>query len=256
MGVTNKFFITALFLITVTLLFFYFKPIGTSKVNLPNKISNNEIINSYNVGLGELELTDNEKQLLEETIDASVSQVKHADTSNTNNETLVKQFEGSWSLYLDRNSAEYKDLIDKYSNSKEKIFIEGDNVYFKKETDEGNEFTKLTREYINLVQHEPFNVYGMFLKQLDELESYGDWSYDAELVVRKLFSQYFKADEYSINAMQCREKTCLIEFNFSDFNLANNFVDYLRENRKKCQCIPAETIWPELKQAVLKIDLI
>jgi hypothetical protein len=249
MSVTNKLFVTTLFFIIISLLFFYFKPIDSSNEHLPTQALNNEIINI-------IDSEHNEKALLEETVDVLVMQTKSRAKSNVNNEVVLAQFESSWSLYLDENSEEHKYLFDKYKNSKEKIFIEGNNAYFKSETETGLEFTKITKEYRDLVLHDPFNVYGMFLKQLNELESYGDWSYDAELIIRKLFLEYFETGGYSIIAMQCREKTCLIEFNFTDFKLANNFVDNLRNNRKNCQCIPAETIWPELKQAVLKIDLI
>lgn len=259
MSVTNKTLIAAVLLLAITSLLFYFSPVATKQpVGLSNDIAKPDSQSAYGTKRSATALAVNIGQQAEVQADALASQQKAATASETDatTSTPLQKFTANWSLYLDKNSSEYQVLLDKYADSKDKVIVEGDTVYFKHETEQGIELTKLTREYRELTRHEPFNVYGMFLQQLNELQGYGDWSYDAELTVRALFSDYFTAGGYSINAMQCRVKTCLIEFSFADFELANNFVDYLRGNRSTCQCIPAETIWPELKQAVLKIDLL
>lgn len=256
MAVTNKTLITAVFLLALTLLFFYFSPIALQDLGLSNDIANADSQSAYATAPGKAVLADNIPQQSEQQADALAGQAKAASALAVSNETPLQKFTDSWSLYLDKSSAKYKELLEKYAVSDDTIFVEGDTAYIKSETEEGIEFTRLTKEYRELARHQPFNVYGIFLQQLNELEGYGDWSYNAELTVRKLFSDYFSPGEYSINAMQCREKTCLIEFSFADFDKAASFIDGLRANRHKCRCIPAETMWPELMQAVVKIDLL
>ncbi|OBP15477.1 hypothetical protein A5320_08995 [Rheinheimera sp. SA_1] len=249
MSVTRKLFVTIFFIVTVALFSAYCMSIISSDDSFYGNSSGNEIVESNNANVNKKDSPKGWKEPLDDYIDL-------AGVNDSNDKSQLNKFSGSWSPYLDKNSAEYKYILDKYKASEVNVLIDEGNVYFVRKIDDEIELVKITKEYRDLVKYEPFNVYSVFLEQLNELEEYGDWSYGAEVIVRNIFSQYFKGGEYSISTMQCREKTCLIEFNFSDLNFANNFVDELRKNRKKCQCIPAETIWPELKQAVLKLDLI
>lgn len=256
MGISNKQFFAAVIVLTSALLVLYYKPVAISNLHLLNETDADEATIAVDMKQAERPLADDKRRLSAAEHEVLAGKVAHQDASKAANAAPVMFFQGNWSLYIDNTTAEYAYLIDKYADSAEDVLVEGDSVYIRNATDDGIEFTKLTKEYRQLSRHEPLNVYGMFLQQLNELEGYGDWSYEAERLVRKLFSDYFSNAQYSINTMQCREKTCLIEFSFTDFEAVHRFIEYLREHRKQCRCIPAETIWPDLKQAVVKIDLL
>ena len=100
---------------------------------------------------------------------------------------------------------------------------------------------------------EPFNFYNRHLDDLNNLEEYGDWSVESEQRVRNLFTQYYLQGSYDITALQCREKTCLVEFSFDEMMLGVKFVEGMRKNYATCQCIIAENMWPQERLAILKI---
>lgn len=256
MAITNKQIFATAIAITSAVLLFYFTPFVTPKLLIFNDTAADEATKAADMEQAKRLQADDKRLLSAAEHEVLAGKVAHQDASKAANAAPVMFFQGNWSLYIDNTTAEYAYLIDKYADSAEDVLVDGDNVYIRNATDDGIEFTKLTKEHRQLSRHEPLNVYGMFLQQLNELEGYGDWSYEAERLVRKLFSDYFSNAQYSINTMQCREKTCLIEFSFTDFEAVHRFIEYLREHRKQCRCIPAETIWPDLKQAVVKIDLL
>ncbi|MBU2223143.1 MAG: hypothetical protein KKB00_03830 [Gammaproteobacteria bacterium] len=254
MNVINKLFPVIFLLAIVALFFAYYTPTISSKDTEPSKYSDSEKIDYNNTVLNK-----NESPKDKPTTNIIYSQgddIDLADINNAKSENNLEALIGSWSPYLDKNSEEYKYLLDKYKDSEGKVIVDGGNAYIANKINENIEIVKITNKHIDLTMHEPLSVHGAILEQLNDLKGYGDWSYGAEVTARNIFSEHFKQGDYSINTIQCREKTCLIEFSFSDFNFAVDFVDELRANRNKCQCIPAETIWPDLKLAVLKLDLI
>jgi hypothetical protein len=66
--------------------------------------------------------------------------------------------------------------------------------------------------------------------------------------------QYYSGGSYDITAMQCREKTCLLEFSFTQYmDGVVKFLNTLHQNYVACQCILLETAWPEERLAIIKI---
>ena len=254
MNVINKLSPTVLLLVVVYLFFAYYTPTISSKDTELTKSSNHEKINHNNTTLDKNDSPKNKTTT--NIVYHQGDSIDLADLNNAKNENNLDELIGSWSPHLDKNSEKYKHLLEKYKYSKDNVIVDGSNAYIANKINEDIEFVIITKKYRDLTMHEPLHVHGALLEQLNNLKGYGDWSYGAEVTARNIFSEYFKQGNYSINSIQCREKTCLIEFSFSDFNFAVDFVDELRANRNKCQCIPAETIWPDLKLAVLKLDLI
>lgn len=254
MNVINKFFSTILLLAAVALFFAHYTT-TTSPIDAePTKYSDSKKIDYNNTDSNKNDAPKNKT-----TTNIVYSQGGNIDSTvlnNTQSENNLDELIGSWSPYLDNNSEKYKYLLEKYRYLEDEVIIDGGNAYIVNKINEDIQFIEITKKHIDLTIHEPLYVHGALLEQLNDLKGYGDWSYGAEVTARNIFSEYFKQGNYSINTIQCREKTCLIEFNFSDFHFAVDFVDELRANRNKCQCIPAETIWPDLKLAVLKLDLI
>ncbi len=254
MNFINKLFSTILLLVAVYLFFSYYTPTISSKDTELAKSSDREEIDHNNTALNKNGSSKNNPTT--NIVHSQGDDIDLADLNNVKNENNVDELIGSWSPYLDKNSEKYKHLLDKYKDSEDNVIVDDNNAYIASKINENIEFVIITKKYRDLTMHEPLHVHGALLEQLNNLKGYGDWSYRAEVTARNIFSEYFKQGNYSINTIQCREKTCLIEFSFSDFNFAVDFVDELRANRNKCQCIPAETIWPDLKLAVLKLDLI
>jgi len=254
MNFINKLFFTILLLVAVALFFAYYTSKISSKDTGYRNSSDSEKIEYNNT-----ELNKNDSPKSEPTKNIVYPQgddIDLVELNNSKNKNNLDDLIGGWSPYLDKNSDKYKHLLDKYKDSEDSVIVDGSNAYIANKINEDIEFVIITKKYRDLTMHEPLYVHGAFLEQLNDLKEYGDWSYGAEVTARNIFSEYFKQGNYSINSIQCREKTCLIEFSFSDFNFAVDFVDELRANRNKCQCIPSETIWPDLKLAVLKLDLI
>lgn len=254
MNVINKLFSTILLLIAVTLFFAYYAPTISSRDTDPRNSSDSEKTDYNNTAINKNDSSENNPTT--NIVHSQGDDIDLADLNNAKSENNLDELIGSWSPYLDKNSEKYKYLLEKYKDSEGKVIVDGGNAYIANKINEDIHFVKITKKYIDLTMYEPLYVHGALLDQLNNLKGYGDWSYGAEVTARNIFSEYFKQGDYSINTIQCREKTCLIEFSFSDFNFAVAFVDELRANRNKCQCIPAETIWPDLKLAVLKLDLI
>ncbi len=161
----------------------------------------------------------------------------------------------SWSPYIKKDSDEYNEVLKKSFNSDGPVII-GENIYFKLLIDENIVFSKINKSDAEAVLNDPFNTYNKLLNDLNETEEYGDWSYQAELIVREIFNKNFNEGTFSINALQCREKTCLIELTYSISGAAVKFTDTLRYNRDLCDCYIGEYIWPEEMRAVFKIVLI
>jgi hypothetical protein len=254
MKVIDKLFYTVFLLAALALFFAYYTPAISPKDTAPSNFSDSETID-YN----DTALNKNDPPKNKPTPNKGYSQadgIGLADFNNVKSENNLEGLIGSWSPYLDEKSDKYKYLLDKYQDSEGKVIIDGSDAYIANEINEEIQFVKITKKHIVLTRREPLYVYGALLEQLNDLNGCGDWSYGAEVTARNIFSEYFKQGDHSINAIQCREKICLIEFNFSNFNFAVDFIDELRANRKKCHCIPAETIWPDLKMAVLKLDLL
>jgi hypothetical protein len=161
----------------------------------------------------------------------------------------------SWSPYIKNDSDEYNEVLKKSFTSDGPVII-GENIYFKLLIDWNIVFSKINQSDAEAVLNDPFNTYNKLLNDLNEIEEYGDWSYQAELIVREIFNKNFNEGTFFINALQCREKTCLIELTYSIFGAADKFTDMLRYNRDLCDCNIAEYIWPEEMRAVCKIVLI
>jgi hypothetical protein len=154
--------------------------------------------------------------------------------------------------YLDKESEEYKRVLERSLTADGPVVI-GSDIYFRLDLPEGIEFTKINAEKAVKIVEEPYTVYNSELESLSELESMGDWSVRSEETARDLFRRYFTDGGYQIIALQCRQLACLIEVSYIDDNAANLFVDRLRQNRKDCNCIPLEDIWPIEKRAIFKI---
>ncbi|MCJ8274924.1 MAG: hypothetical protein MJK04_36670 [Psychrosphaera sp.] len=156
-----------------------------------------------------------------------------------------------WNPYIDQSSQEYEKLME-HADKEGSPFKVGETVYFRFENRDGIVF--IDHDEVSLAQiKDPFTVYNRHLDDLNNLEEFGDWSADTQARVRNLFTQYYLEGSYDITALQCREKTCLVEFSFDEMMLGVKFVEAMRKNYAICQCIIAENMWPEERLAIIKI---
>lgn len=75
------------------------------------------------------------------------------------------------------------------------------------------------------------------------------------LIVASL-NQYYTQGYYSINALQCRARGCVVEINIGSFEHVNRFIDWIQRNRGQCHCAIADyALWMEENRAVIKFLL-
>ena len=160
-----------------------------------------------------------------------------------------------WSPFITKESKKYSELMRRASDSDAPIVM-GEEIYFRLVVEGDVVFSKVTEDEAVQVLYDPLNVYNSLVEKLNELEGHGDWSFEAEEIVRNVFDRHFNDPSYRINAIQCREKTCVIELTYDIIGAAETFTDLLRYNPRLCECSVGEYIWAEEMRAVFKIILI
>ncbi|NQZ08185.1 MAG: hypothetical protein HRT35_13590 [Algicola sp.] len=179
---------------------------------------------------------------------------KDVNTTAAKSKLLLKTdtAEQRWTPYIDKTSEHYEKLmaLEKEASGP---FVIGDIGYFKVLSGDEYVFFEASEKTVEQTK-DPFTVYNRHLDDLNNLEEYGDWSAESEQRVRNLFLQYYRGGSYDITAMQCREKTCLLEFSFTQYmDGVVKFLNTLHDNYAACRCVLLETAWPEERLAIIKI---
>lgn len=195
------------------------------------------------------------KKELEANIETESLDSESEETESFENESLETESRQDWDPYITKGSEKYEELLSKSMSSDAPVIV-GDSIYFRLVIDGEVVFSEINEKEADVVLNEPFSMYNELVDKLNDLESHGDWSFDTEELVRDIFRDNFEDSSYSINAMQCRERTCIVELTYNIAGAAESFTETLRYNKVLCECNVGEYIWPEEKRAVFKVILI
>ncbi|WP_199610910.1 hypothetical protein [Flocculibacter collagenilyticus] len=225
-------------------------PSKYGRVEVQHDLSNASIRDSSND-----QIKDSSNELLNSSVHLKSPELGNHITKESPPSSEREKEEFSSHFYVDENTDEYEELLTKYKKSKSAILL-NEYFYVPIKYDGGVDFAKISVEEFGELRKNPGNVYNRRLDYLNKADSYGDWSFDAELNATELFSTYFPHSDYDILVLQCRERFCLTEFTFSNEDNAYQFIDTLRAKRNMCQCRVLEYFPPTGNQAILEIEFI
>ena len=206
-------------------------------------------VNKVEIGVREFKNIDS--QLKSKLLTHPQNSIQIETLNNSNSQAGTSNLISA--TYLDRDSEEYEKALLKYKDEKDTFMI-GDFVYIPIKSETKLDFVKTTIDELKEPRNDFYNIYKRLLEELNSNgEGYGEWSYSSEYQARKIFESYYGSSNYNINAMACREKRCIIEFEYLSMEEAITFISNVRSNSNGCSCKLIERFSNEINIAVLEI---
>jgi uncharacterized FlgJ-related protein len=158
-----------------------------------------------------------------------------------------------WNPYIDKTSQRYEALLEIASNQ-DSPFMVGDSFYEKVDKGDGRGiiFVNIDQPLIEQTQ-DALTQYNQHLDDLYNLENYGYWSAETQDRAKEFIARYNKQGNNKVLALQCRQKTCLIQFSFEQLQQGFDFITLLQQNAAACECIIVKTLFPDEGMAIIKM---